>query len=110
MWGAPVVLEVVLFARRSGDDGHIHGGGPGMWIEQGEGGAAQGCAGRVGVVDKQDALAPDFREGKERALEVGDAFGFAQAHLMPGGVLAEQQIGHERHVGSKCNAAVPSPG
>gem|GEM_PF-6430085 len=68
-----------------------------MWIEQGEGGAAQGCAGRVGVVDKQDALAPDFREGKERALEVGDAFGFAQAHLMPGGVLAEQQIGHERH-------------
>ena len=74
-----------------------HGGGPGMWIEQGEGGAAQGCAGRVGVVDKQDALAPDFREGKERALEVGDAFGFAQAHLMPGGVLAEQQIGHERH-------------
>ena len=27
MWGAPVVLEVVLFARRSGDDGHIHGGG-----------------------------------------------------------------------------------
>ena len=87
----------MLFARRSGDDGYIHGGGPGMWIEQGEGGAAQGCAGRVGVVDKQDALAPDFREGKERALEVGDAFGFAQAHLMPGGVLAEQQIGHERH-------------
>ena len=68
-----------------------------IMIEQGEGGAAQGCAGRVGVVDKQDALAPDFRKGKERALEVGDAFGFAQAHLMPGGVLAEQQIGHERH-------------
>ena len=61
MWGAPVVLEIVLFARRSGDDGYVHGGGPGMWIEQGEGGAAQGCAGRVGVVDKQDALA-----GRER--------------------------------------------
>ena len=64
MWGAPVVLEIVLFARRSGDDGHIHGGGPGMWIEQGEGGAAQGCAGRVGVVDKQDALART--SGRER--------------------------------------------
>ena len=40
---------------------------------------------------------PGLPGGKERALEVGDAFGFAQAHLMPGGVLAEQQIGHERH-------------
>ena len=68
-----------------------------MRIEQGEGGAAQGRAGRVGVVDEQDTLAPDFREGEERALEVGGAFGFAQAHLMPRGVPAEQQIGHKRH-------------
>ena len=57
MWGAPVVLEIVLFARRSGDDGHIHGGGPGMWIEQGEGGAIVNTSSMVGKYGQPSGFA-----------------------------------------------------
>ena len=57
MWGAPVVLEVVLFARCSGDDGHIHGGGPGMWIEQGEGGSIVNTSSMVGKYGQPSGFA-----------------------------------------------------